>query len=536
MKKINWGIIGAGNIASSFVKALAENSDAVLYAVASRDKSRAASFARLYGFSEVYGGKFFIGASPYERICADKKVDAVYIATPHTNHAELSLRALKAGKAVLCEKPAAVNAAQLQSVLDYSASHKVFYMEALWMKFNPAVRRALEAVRGGAVGRLLNIQADFCINVPYDINHRLYNPLLAGGALLDTGIYPLTFAMLAAAAASCIGTGVQSRYDEGDVLPPQHFTSLMRKAPSGVDIWSTVLAEWDLPSGALSARLSCGNDIEGRNFFNDAVLCGTKGKIILRNFWCAEEVEYYDERNNLVKKEQYPFRINGYEYEIEETHRCIANGLYESPLHTHAHTEAVIKTLDKIRSQWGLVYPCESAASENTGSRTAGSGVSEAEKKDGQDTKKGGISLYSDGACSGNPGPGGWGAVILYNGKMITAQGGEKPTTNNRMELSGAIGALEALFSVPEAKNEKIVFYIDSQYVKNGITNWIHTWKQNGWRTSDKKPVKNKDLWEKLDLYTQQFKIEWRWVKGHAGCEYNELCDKIAVEERDKRA
>lgn len=119
---------------------------------------------------------------------------------------------------------------------------------------------------------------------------------------------------------------------------------------------------------------------------------------------------------------------------------------------------------------------------------------------------------------------------------MITAQGGEDMTTNNRMELSGAIGALEALFSVPEAKNEKIVFYIDSQYVKNGITSWIHTWKQNGWRTSDKKPVKNKDLWEKLDLYTAQFKIEWRWVKGHAGCEYNELCDKIAVQERDKRA
>ena len=152
MKKINWGIIGAGNVASSFVKALAENPDAVLYAVASRDKRRADSFARLYGFSEVYAGN-----TAYTELCADKKIDAVYIATHHTNHAELSLCALKAGKAVLCEKPAAVNAAQLQNVLDYSASHKVFYMEAMWMKFNPALRRAIEALRGGAVGRLLNI-------------------------------------------------------------------------------------------------------------------------------------------------------------------------------------------------------------------------------------------------------------------------------------------------------------------------------------------------------------------------------------------
>ena len=530
MKKINWGIIGAGNVASSFVKALAENPDAVLYAVASRDKRRADSFARLYGFAEVYAGN-----TAYTELCADKKIDAVYIATHHTNHAELSLCALKAGKAVLCEKPAAVNAAQLQNVLDYSASHKVFYMEAMWMKFNPALRRAIEALRGGAVGRLLNIQADFCINVPYDINHRLYNPLLAGGALLDTGIYPLTCAMLAAAAAFCIDRGVQSRYNEGDVLPPSHLTSLMRKAPSGVDIWSTVLPEWHLPLGELSARLSCGNDIEGRNLFNDAVLCGTKGKIMLRNFWRAEEIEYYDEKNNLVKKEQYPFAVNGYECEIEETHRCIKNRLYESPFHSHAHTKAVIKTLDNIRSQWGLVYPFET---EQEDKRAAGveSGVATSVPKDVQGAKKSGISLYSDGACSGNPGPGGWGAVILRNGKMITTQGGEDMTTNNRMELSGAIGALEALFSVPEAKNEKIVFYIDSQYVKNGITSWIHTWKQNGWRTSDKKPVKNKDLWEKLDLYTAQFKIEWRWVKGHAGCEYNELCDKIAVQERDKRA
>ena len=527
MKKINWGIIGAGHIASSFVKALAADDKAVLYAVASRDKNRAESFTRVYGFAKSYAG-----ADAYADLCSDKTVEAVYIATPHSNHAELSLMALKAGKAVLCEKPACVNAAELREVVEYSAEHRIFYMEALWMKFNPAVRRTFEAVRCGALGRLQGVQADFCIYVPYDIHHRLYNPLLAGGALLDTGIYPVSFAMLAAYAASNpLTESVPSRDQygllpyEGRVSIPSRLLSLARKSPSGVDVWNSILAEWTVaPHYTLAARLSSGNDIEGRGFSNNALLWGTQGKIILRNFWCAQEIEYYDEKNNLLKKEQYPFRVNGYEYEIEEMHRCLENGLYESPLHSHKDTLKIITTLDTLRAQWNLTYPCEKTVSETECSATP------------YKAKKGtGIRLYSDGACSGNPGPGGWAAVIYRDGEIITAQGGERPTTNNRMELSGAIGALEKLLSVPDARGKKITFYIDSQYVKNGISTWIHIWKQNGWKTSEKKPVKNKDLWEKLDLYTREFEIDWQWVKGHAGCTYNELCDTLAVAERNKR-
>lgn len=141
-----------------------------------------------------------------------------------------------------------------------------------------------------------------------------------------------------------------------------------------------------------------------------------------------------------------------------------------------------------------------------------------------------GVTVYSDGACSGNPGPGGWGAVILCGGTERTLSGGEALTTNNRMELCGAIGALSEILADAQLRSKKITFFIDSQYVKNGISSWILKWKANGWKTADKKPVKNKDLWEKLDACVSQLDIDWRWVKGHAGSVYNELCDRLAVE------
>ena len=141
-----------------------------------------------------------------------------------------------------------------------------------------------------------------------------------------------------------------------------------------------------------------------------------------------------------------------------------------------------------------------------------------------------GVTVYSDGACSGNPGPGGWGAVILYGGAERRLSGGEKLTTNNRMELFGAIGALSEILADRQLRSKKIIFFIDSQYVKNGISSWILKWKANGWKTADKKPVKNKDLWERLDACVSQLDVDWRWVKGHAGSTYNELCDRLAVE------
>jgi ribonuclease HI len=133
------------------------------------------------------------------------------------------------------------------------------------------------------------------------------------------------------------------------------------------------------------------------------------------------------------------------------------------------------------------------------------------------------VDVFTDGACSGNPGPGGWGAILRYGAVEKELSGGEPATTNNRMELMAAIAALEAM------KNPvNVRIHTDSQYVKNGITGWIHGWKKNGWKTADKKPVKNVDLWQRLDAALKGHKIEWIWVKGHAGHDENERADALA--------
>ena len=133
------------------------------------------------------------------------------------------------------------------------------------------------------------------------------------------------------------------------------------------------------------------------------------------------------------------------------------------------------------------------------------------------------VVIHTDGACSGNPGPGGWGAVLHAAGKQKELWGGELQTTNNRMELMGAIQALEAL-----TKPCKVELHTDSQYVMKGISEWIHAWKRRGWLTADKKPVKNDDLWKRLDAARGRHDVDWRWVKGHAGHEFNERADVLA--------
>lgn len=133
------------------------------------------------------------------------------------------------------------------------------------------------------------------------------------------------------------------------------------------------------------------------------------------------------------------------------------------------------------------------------------------------------VQIWTDGACSGNPGPGGWGAVLLYNGTEKELSGGAAETTNNRMELTAAIEALNAL-----KRPCAIDLHTDSQYVKGGITGWIFGWKKNGWKTADRKPVKNVDLWQQLDAALQRHDVKWHWVRGHAGNEANEKADLLA--------
>jgi ribonuclease HI len=133
------------------------------------------------------------------------------------------------------------------------------------------------------------------------------------------------------------------------------------------------------------------------------------------------------------------------------------------------------------------------------------------------------VVVHTDGACSGNPGPGGWGAILRYGGHEKELKGGEALTTNNRMELTAAIMALEAL-----TRPATVELHTDSQYLRDGISKWIHGWKRNGWKTSEKKPVKNADLWQRLDLALQHHQVTWHWVRGHAGHDDNERADELA--------
>lgn len=135
------------------------------------------------------------------------------------------------------------------------------------------------------------------------------------------------------------------------------------------------------------------------------------------------------------------------------------------------------------------------------------------------------VEIFTDGACKGNPGPGGWGVVLRYKGQTKTLKGAEADTTNNRMELTAALEGLKSL-----KRPCKVALTTDSEYVRKGITEWIHGWKQKGWRTSSKQPVKNADLWQALDEAARQHDVQWHWVKGHSGHPENELCDQLANE------
>ena len=144
------------------------------------------------------------------------------------------------------------------------------------------------------------------------------------------------------------------------------------------------------------------------------------------------------------------------------------------------------------------------------------------------------VIIYTDGGCSGNPGPGGWAIVVIFGDLVRSLSGGEALTTNNKMELTAAIAALSVVKNTPAFKDLPVTVNIDSQYVKNGITQWIHSWKAKGWKTADKKPVKNQELWEQLDALNAELPVTWNWVKGHAGVEYNELCDQLCQKEIKK--
>lgn len=324
-KVIRWGIVATGGIAEKFAAACrfeaARTGNSELYAVASRSEKKAAAFAEAWDIPYFHGS--------YEALFADPAVDAVYIATPHNLHAELSIQALTAGKAVLCEKPVSIAAEDFYPVIETARTEGRFFMEAMWMKFNPAVNRALSWVNEGRLGPLTYLRADFFLHAPYNPESRLFNPELGGGALLDVGIYPVTAALLFA-----------------DKKRPSQIDAFLDRDSVGVDRYNRMLFRFDT---GMTADLSSAITLHGIDQLRSLVVLGESGAAVLPRFWMAQEATLLSPDGETVETFESPFDCNGYEYEIREVERCLAQGLIESPVQTWADSIMVMEILDQIR-------------------------------------------------------------------------------------------------------------------------------------------------------------------------------------------
>lgn len=492
MKKNMWGIIGTGNIAHTFATTLSRLDESQLYAVYSRTESKGKDFAEKFSVSKVY--------SSLDDFLKDENITTVYIATPHSNHAEISVKAMMNGKNVLCEKPCAVNQKQLEEVLKIAEEKNVFFMEAFWSKCNPVFLATLEWIKQGRIGKLTSIRADFCNKENYDKSSRLFDPNTAGGALLDLGYYVVGITL---------AVTKQLGFEK-----PSSLNSIAH-IEKGIDLSNSI--QMGFNNNDIIAHLSSSLEGMADNFLHDVYFIGTDGYIRMNEIWCSRESFLYNGNGKLIDSIEHQFEINGYEYEVREVNRCVSIGAKESQFHTHRDTKTVISILEEIRKQWNLIYPFEKENPSEV-------------KKVSQNRKTVNsmpLIIYTDGGCHGNPGPGGWGFVIKDDDVQLEGSGGAAGTTNNKMELKAVIEALTAVENKPEWNERKIVINIDSQYVKNGITQWIKNWKKNNWKTASKEPVKNQELWIILDALVQKHEIEWQWVKGHSGVEYNEIVDSL---------
>jgi predicted dehydrogenase len=325
-KKFNWGVLGPGRIAQQFGDALLAIDDAALYAVASSNLDRAKAFAQQYNGEKTYDS--------YEALVNDPQVDAIYIATPHRFHLENALLCLNASKPVLCEKPLTVNAAETRQLIDLARAKNVFLMEALWTRYLPIYPQIRAWLDEGTIGDVKLLVSTFGINVPKGEADRWLNPELAGGTLLDMGIYPIS-----------VSQWVMGR-------EPQSFSAQSYLGKTGVDELTAVLLKYD--NGVISQFNSNFITDDANEFF----IYGAQGHIrIHANFWAASHATLVtSDREVTISK---PLRRNGFEYQAEEAMRCIRAGLLESPTMSHAHTLANMELMDRIRAEIGLKYPFE---------------------------------------------------------------------------------------------------------------------------------------------------------------------------------
>lgn len=329
-----WGILGCGFISSQFASCLLPLENAEIVAVASQTPGRAEAFAKKFGNPTVY--------TSYQQLVEDDSIDIIYIGTPHSFHFDHASLALNNNKHVLCEKPISLNAKLAGKMFDLAKQKHLFLMEALWTRFLPAIVKLKEVVQGGKIGEVHTVQADFSIIRPFNPKHRLYNPELGGGALLDLGIYPLTFAQLI--------------FDDF----PQSVQTRAVLGRTGVDETSSYLLEFEGGKTAvLSASVRSASPHQG-------IIIGSKGYITVPDFYHPREftIHYIDDPgqswdDRQQRRFEAPYDVYGYGPEAMEVMRCLNEGMIESPLMPWSLSLKMMDLMDSIRSQWGMTYPSE---------------------------------------------------------------------------------------------------------------------------------------------------------------------------------
>ena len=322
--KIRWGILATGGIAATFTADLQTLDDAEVVAVGSRTLDAAQAFAEQHKIPRAYGS--------WAELAADPDVDIIYVATPHSAHHAAAALCLDAGKAVLCEKPLTLDAAQAEDLCRRAEAAGVFFMEAMWTRTVPAVLRMVEMVRAGAIGEPRLVTADFSVAFTAGPEHRLRNPDLGGGALLDLGVYPLAVSQLV------FGT-------------PSVVQAVGTLTPEGVD--DTTAVTLVHPGGGVSA-LTCSLSADGTW---SATIAGTGGRIEFgRGFTSPTGFTLYHGDEPAQRIEE-PYLAQGMVHEAIEAQRCLREGLQQSPLAPWSETLAVMRTMDAVREQVGVTYP-----------------------------------------------------------------------------------------------------------------------------------------------------------------------------------
>lgn len=324
--RVRWGILGTGKIAHQFAAALGRLPGAELIAVGSRFAESAVRFADEFEVARSF--------KSYAELVGDPEVEVIYVATPHSCHADNTQLALKAGKAVLCEKPFTINATEAREVIGLARDRKLFLMEAMWTRCFPLMAKLRELLASDAVGERRQLTADFGFRAEYQDEPRLFGPQFGGGALLDVGVYPVSLASL------LFG-------------PPKRIVSTANLGPTGVDEEAAVILTHGRGEMAIlhtAIRLETAQE---------AIITGTQGRIRIHSPWWRPVAMTMSRADKADERFDFPVEGNGYEYEAQEVMDCLRSGKLESPLMPLAESLSIMETLDAIRAQWGLKYPME---------------------------------------------------------------------------------------------------------------------------------------------------------------------------------